>query len=209
MYAPAVIATLREPIELIARVSLSILIFISGCDGGDYSNACFAHFNGVSVSGMGLCPTTSTTTTAATELSVATVVSLPSCDLGYTCTGLGSKCTRGTETCCGQTFDSYECTCEESGNGDLRYSGCFYTDACLLPACCSVRPSGDLLPPAVGTCSSVGDLCGTGVDQDYCCLDYQDPTGTSTFCTKTGGKVSSPTTTPTTQAPTSSGAPSS
>ncbi|KAL3769180.1 hypothetical protein ACHAW5_000650 [Stephanodiscus triporus] len=186
---------------------------VCGCDGEDYSNACSAHAQGVSVSGMGLCPKTTTTTAETTEPSVAnnglvTVVSLPSCIAGLTCFELGSKCTRGTETCCGQTFDSFECTCQDTGNGVFAYSGCFFTDACLIPACCRDRPIAASPPPAIGTCTSVGDLCDkTGVEQDYCCIDPQDPM--ATFCTKTGGRVSSPSTTSPTSSPTTTLVPTS
>ncbi|KAL3774151.1 hypothetical protein ACHAW5_010605 [Stephanodiscus triporus] len=180
---------------------------VCGCDGVDYSNACSAHTLGVSVSSMGVCPQTTATTTAATEPSDAnnglvTVVSLPSCYAGLLCSELGSQCTRGTETCCGQTFDSYECTCQDTGNGVFAFSSCFTTDACRDPPCCLIPLPDALPPPAVGTCASIGDLCdNTGVEQNYCCIDPQDPTRTSTFCTKTGGTVSSPSTTSPTLSP--------
>ena len=53
-----------------------IIIFISGCDEQDYSNACAAHGQGISVSRMGQCTTSSTTsagTVASSSSTAATV----------------------------------------------------------------------------------------------------------------------------------------
>ena len=36
------------------------------------------------------------------------------------------SCCWGSETCCGETFDSFCCSCTSTGQ-----AACFYTDACL------------------------------------------------------------------------------
>jgi len=76
------------------------------------------------------------------------------CDSGETCVEAGTRCSDGTtETCCGETFDSFVCECSD----DLTYV-CFFSDACLDPQCGTEPPvSGPtpvtpspVPPPALG-----------------------------------------------------------
>jgi len=137
-----------------------------------------------------LAPPTTTTATDGTAAEI--VVAKEQCDTGAPCSQQGSSCATGTETCCGQDFDSFRCTCEPGGqDGRLQYA-CFYTDACLLPPCCMSGLPAGMPPPTEDTCSNVGELCGTGVDDDYCCPDTQ---GAGTYCSETGGKASATTST--------------
>jgi hypothetical protein len=109
------------------------------------------------------------------------------CKPGAKCFEAGSQCTDGSETCCGETHDSLKCTCTNDGIGGLTYM-CYSTDACMMPSCCRGLPSKDLpYPPSPDTCQSVGQLCETGEADDFCCRDFSSG---STYCTKSGGKVS-------------------
>jgi len=57
------------------------------------------------------------------------------CDSDEPCFVEGATCTDGTtETCCGETHDSFVCDCAGSGDGTLKYM-CMYTDACMRPWC--------------------------------------------------------------------------
>mmetsp|Transcript_14221 Transcript_14221/g.24302 ORF Transcript_14221/g.24302 Transcript_14221/m.24302 type:complete len:397 (+) Transcript_14221:135-1325(+) len=58
----------------------------------------------------------------------------PTCDVGATCFKEGSQCREGSETCCGETYDSFVCDCTRESDGSLKYM-CFYTDACFFPSC--------------------------------------------------------------------------
>ncbi len=111
------------------------------------------------------------------------------CSSGAKCFEAGSICTEGTETCCGETHDSLMCECSDDGNGGLSYD-CHFTDACTKPSCCrGPPPSKDLFPPpSPDTCQSVGQLCDTGIADDFCCEDDSSSGGGSTYCTKSGGK---------------------
>lgn len=65
----------------------------------------------------------------------------PECKVGATCYEEGSFCNRGTESCCGKTYDSFHCDCERVGeSGELVYA-CYYTDACLRPSCETSSPT--------------------------------------------------------------------
>lgn len=73
------------------------------------------------------------TVTEATEFVVETDTV---CDVGAACSEEGSTCNNGkTETCCGETFISFECDCS---NGEYL---CRYTDACMHPVCETETPS--------------------------------------------------------------------
>eukprot|EP00579_Thalassiosira_antarctica_P022282 CAMPEP_0201987656 /NCGR_PEP_ID=MMETSP0904-20121228/91909_1 /ASSEMBLY_ACC=CAM_ASM_000553 /TAXON_ID=420261 /ORGANISM="Thalassiosira antarctica, Strain CCMP982" /LENGTH=1137 /DNA_ID=CAMNT_0048541777 /DNA_START=72 /DNA_END=3485 /DNA_ORIENTATION=- len=110
----------------------------------------------------------------------------PSCDSFAACYEEGSTCARGTESCCGDTYDSLKCDCANI-DGSLQYM-CFFTDACLRPSCCGSGPPADKPPPADGTCA-IGELCKTGIDDDYCCDYYDELGGTGTYCSKSGGSI--------------------
>ena len=63
------------------------------------------------------------------------------CISGATCYEEGSTCTDGsTETCCGETFDSFVCDCANVDDGKLQFM-CRYTDACFAPSCETPGPS--------------------------------------------------------------------
>ena len=63
------------------------------------------------------------------EIAVAFIVDT-ACDVGAACSVEGSTCNNGkTETCCGETFNSFECECD---NGAYM---CMYTDMCMYPMC--------------------------------------------------------------------------
>ena len=120
---------------------------------------------------------TVTTTVATAKPPPASV-----CEVNGVCSDEGSRCTIGTESCCGQTHDSIVCTCMSG-----QYL-CHYTDACMVPSCCmSGPPSGE---PVEGFCN-VGEMCDTGVAGDYCCYDTTGATSGS-FCSETGGGAAEP-----------------
>eukprot|EP01083_Nonionella_stella_P235019 826870_1 len=66
------------------------------------------------------------------------------------CYDEGSTCNDGqTETCCGETYISFECTCVADDVGKLVYSACLNTDACMLPWCeSSSTTSSSAIPKA-------------------------------------------------------------
>ncbi|KAL7472667.1 hypothetical protein ACHAXS_013038 [Conticribra weissflogii] len=66
------------------------------------------------------------------------------CDIGESCREEGSTCSVGTETCCGETFDSFVCECVDV-DGELKYQ-CFFTDACLRPPCETTAPTVGAIP---------------------------------------------------------------
>lgn len=72
---------------------------------------------------------------------------------------LGKICSFGTESCCGETFDEIECTCEEFG------WACLNTDTCLDPPC---QQCPEELPSTGDECSvPLGKVCGFGTES--CC----------------------------------------
>lgn len=129
-----------------------------------------------------LCSGGETTTTVA-PTTPAAIPDDPSCQPNAECFSEGSTCSVGEETCCGQTFESMKCECANT-NGNLEYI-CMYTDACLYPPCCLSGPPANENPPVSGTCEFMGELCDTGVADDYCCFDSSG-SGAS-YCTVTGG----------------------
>lgn len=63
------------------------------------------------------------------------------CISGATCYEEGSTCTDGsTESCCGETFDSFVCDCANVDDGKLQFM-CRYTDSCFAPSCETLNPS--------------------------------------------------------------------
>ncbi|MBL8952860.1 MAG: hypothetical protein JNK82_18920 [Myxococcaceae bacterium] len=64
-----------------------------------------------------------------------------SCPSTYTfpdtgpCSDSDLTCRYGQESCCGFTFSSVICSCDESGSGDGLRLWCRYTDACLEARC--------------------------------------------------------------------------
>ena len=128
-------------------------------------------------------PTAQSATTIAAETVTTTAVtakppSAPVCEVNGVCYEEGSSCTIGTESCCGETYDSIVCTCE---NGQYL---CMVTEACMMPSCCmNGPPSGE---PVEGYCNG-GEMCDTGVTGDYCCYDIMGGSGGS-FCSVTGGE---------------------
>jgi len=56
------------------------------------------------------------------------------CKANSPCSEEGARCTKGTESCCGETFDSMVCDCTRNQNDDLEYL-CYITDACFVPWC--------------------------------------------------------------------------
>ncbi len=134
-------------------------------------------------------PTAQSASTAAAESATTAAAttkppSAPVCEVNGVCYEEGSSCTDGnTESCCGQTYDSFVCTCENI-NGELQYM-CFNTDVCMVPSCCmSGPPAGSV--PSEGYCN-VGEMCDTGVTGDYCCYDTTGGTNGS-YCSETGGE---------------------
>jgi len=109
------------------------------------------------------------------------------CGVGEACSKVGASCTAGEETCCGVTHPSLQCDCMGSPNGGLEYM-CRSTDMCLYPSCCQEPPPEGMPPASEGTCDNMGQLCDTGIDDDYCCLDLSG--GSASYCTKSGGKSS-------------------
>mmetsp|Transcript_26342 Transcript_26342/g.48450 ORF Transcript_26342/g.48450 Transcript_26342/m.48450 type:complete len:331 (-) Transcript_26342:257-1249(-) len=120
------------------------------------------------------------------------------CLQGETCAAEGDICSDGTqEECCGETFDSFQCTCTDSGG--VLTNECANTDACLNKVCATDPPAPG--PPAptqspiaetggfncpdpsfVGCtavdptnfedeCPTVGEPCPNAVFGEFCCLD--------------------------------------
>jgi len=117
--------------------------------------------------------TTTTSTTAAVE---------QSCYQGVSCSAVGDKCYSEWESC-----RRHECNCADVGNGVLQYDFCLLTDNCMVPPSCRDGPPEGVAPPSEGTCNSVGDLCDTGIADDYCC-QVPVPEG-PTYCSVSGGKA--------------------
>jgi len=113
------------------------------------------------------------------------------CGVGEACSEVGASCTAGEETCCGVTHPSLQCDCMDIPNGGLEYM-CRSTDMCLYPSCCQEPPPESMPPASEGTCDNMGQLCDTGIDDDYCCLDLSG--GRASYCTKSGGKSGGTTT---------------
>mmetsp|Transcript_30255 Transcript_30255/g.55767 ORF Transcript_30255/g.55767 Transcript_30255/m.55767 type:complete len:560 (+) Transcript_30255:126-1805(+) len=169
---------------------------VCGCDGRTYGSACSAETAGVSISGLGECTKPNITiikdanqgdlsTDPSFEvLDTDPIIEVFKCGSQETCSEAGTTCTVGSETCCGVTHDSMECTCESGDDGRLQYQ-CKYTDRCMIPSCCQSGPPADMPPPAYGTCA-IGELCDTGIADDYCCYDQLG--GAGTYCSKSGGK---------------------
>jgi len=156
---------------------------VCGCDGLTYSNACAAETSGVSISSTGECMLTAQVVTPP-DL-IAEIVTLPDkCGVNGPCSEVGTSCSIGTESCCGQIFDSMTCDCARMGDGTLQYM-CMYTEACMVPPCCMNGSPEGMPPPADGTCNP-GSLCNSGIADDYCCSNIMGTTG-GTFCSKTGG----------------------
>lgn len=83
------------------------------------------------------------------DLSMATTQAPPGgCSEGASCSAVGAECSDGTtEECCDDVFDSFICECGENDAGDLVYTACRFTDACLgAPATC---PTPAPTPPPV------------------------------------------------------------
>lgn len=83
------------------------------------------------------------------DLSMPTTPTPPGgCSEGASCSAVGAECSDGTtEECCDDVFDSFICECGENDAGDLVYTECRFTDACLgAPATC---PTPEPTPPPV------------------------------------------------------------
>jgi len=164
---------------------------VCGCDGRTYSNACIADNAGVSILRLGKCTDPDMTIIKdASQGDLSTdpsfevpdtdpIIEVLECGFQETCSEAGTTCTVGTETCCGVTHNSMECICR---GGQYR---CMYTDRCMIPSCCQSGPPANMPSPAYGTCA-IGELCDTGIADDYCC--YDGIGGLGTYCSKSGGK---------------------
>lgn len=82
----------------------------------------------------------------------------------------GASCSYGTETCCGQTFASMQCTCGSDG----RFA-CVSTDACLRPESSCTSPLDAGVPACPQTHGLVAS-CTPGTTCSY---------GTETCCGQT------------------------
>lgn len=120
------------------------------------------------------------------------------CLQGETCAAEGDVCSDGqTESCCGETFDSFQCTCSDSGG--VLTNNCLFTEACSNKVCTTDPPAPG--PPAptqspiqetggfncpdpsfVGCtavdptnfeneCPTVGEPCPNALFGEFCCLD--------------------------------------
>eukprot|EP00579_Thalassiosira_antarctica_P013402 CAMPEP_0201945280 /NCGR_PEP_ID=MMETSP0903-20130614/53821_1 /ASSEMBLY_ACC=CAM_ASM_000552 /TAXON_ID=420261 /ORGANISM="Thalassiosira antarctica, Strain CCMP982" /LENGTH=1137 /DNA_ID=CAMNT_0048488343 /DNA_START=75 /DNA_END=3488 /DNA_ORIENTATION=- len=79
-------------------------------------------------------PTPPAPSSAHSTVAPSALADTRSCDVGLSCFEDGSRCTDGTtESCCGETFDSFVCDCANV-DGNLKYM-CFFTDACLIQSC--------------------------------------------------------------------------
>ncbi len=161
--------------------------FIDPCDNQDAcpdGETCTANYCGgchAICSGDGAVTKPPTTVAASSNLDGSSEV----CEIGAKCSVEGNTCATGKETCCGKTYDSFQCTCVDVGGGQLQYEQCLFTDACFYPPCCQAGPPKDQPPPSPGTCDSgMGFPCDTGVADDYCCNDFESG---GTYCTVTGG----------------------
>jgi hypothetical protein len=106
----------------------------SGCDEMDYSNSCAAHSNGISVSRMGLCSTsTSSTASAATE-SIAS----GSTTTAFIATASGTECQIGesADPTMGCTIEGEFCQLEMGVCSDG--SGIQYGVCATIPEACTL-----------------------------------------------------------------------
>ncbi|KAL7438243.1 hypothetical protein ACHAXM_006107 [Skeletonema potamos] len=106
------------------------------------------------------------------------------CEPDAECFTEGLTCAEGQESCCGKTYNSLECECNNF-DGKLKYQ-CIATDFCMYPPCCQSGPQENQPPPSPNTCIAMGSPCETGVPDDYCCIDFSSGDGAS-YCTVTGG----------------------
>mmetsp|Transcript_7826 Transcript_7826/g.15970 ORF Transcript_7826/g.15970 Transcript_7826/m.15970 type:complete len:821 (+) Transcript_7826:147-2609(+) len=144
---------------------------VCGDDNNTYSNNCEANKVNVNVAYEGECK------------DIAVFQPEEKCSPGGACSTEGSSCSEGTETCCGETYDSLKCDC--FGGSWM----CLQTDACMFPSCCQAGPPKDKPAPSMDFCFS-GAACDTEVDDDYCCNDFTNPG--HTYCTKSGGMSPEP-----------------
>ena len=91
---------------------------VCGEDGVSYSNDCEANKVDVKVAYEGECE-----------------VPAERCSPGDKCSVEGSSCSVGTETCCGQTYDSLKCECSKG------LWLCLVTEACMLPCSPTFAPT--------------------------------------------------------------------
>eukprot|EP00984_Skeletonema_dohrnii_P036621 scaffold37797_cov244-Skeletonema_dohrnii-CCMP3373.AAC.1 len=91
---------------------------VCGEDGVSYSNDCEANKVDVKVAHEGKCEDPAET-----------------CSPGGKCSVEGSSCSVGTETCCGQTYDSLKCECSKG------LWLCLVTEACMLPCSPTFAPT--------------------------------------------------------------------
>eukprot|EP00984_Skeletonema_dohrnii_P000765 scaffold221_cov113-Skeletonema_dohrnii-CCMP3373.AAC.9 len=139
---------------------------VCGDDNNTYSNNCEANKVNVNVAYEGECK------------DIAVFQPEEKCSPGGACSTEGSSCSEGTETCCGETYDSLKCDC--FGGSWM----CMATDACMFPSCCQAGPPKDKPAPSMDFCIS-GAACDSEFDDDYCCNDFTNPG--HTYCTKSGG----------------------
>ena len=116
----------------------------------------------------------------------------PSCEVNAPCKVEGSNCASGTESCCGETYDSLECECMPNEDGKPTWA-CYATEACFLPSCendepvlgadyCTYGPDYDCYESGWPSCCSTAD--GEGDP----CPDTQpscEVTATTTWTTTT------------------------
>ncbi len=76
--------------------------------------------------GSGTTTSSAATTSSTTTFDDSCPVEMPT---SSTACAEGLECGYGSESCCGETFPSWICTCSFEG------WGCHYTDACLYPQC--------------------------------------------------------------------------
>jgi len=91
---------------------------VCGVDGVSYSNDCEANKVGVTIAYSGECE-----------------VPAEKCSPGSSCATEGSSCSMGTETCCGQTYDSLKCNCSDG------IWMCHIAEACMLPCAPTFSPT--------------------------------------------------------------------
>ena len=98
---------------------------------------------------------------------VSVVTAVEECVIGGKCSEEGAECAIGTETCCGETFNSIECEC--SGEEWM----CYHTEACMKPDCGDLNTTAP--SAALPSCdeSSSGKFCESSEDCNCgeVCLD--------------------------------------
>eukprot|EP00986_Skeletonema_menzelii_P012251 scaffold6677_cov155-Skeletonema_menzelii.AAC.20 len=144
---------------------------VCGDDNITYPNSCEANKANAKILHEGKCKV------------IAIVQPEEECSPGGRCSSEGSSCSVGTETCCGETYDSLKCDC--FGGSWM----CFHTEACMFPSCCANGPPKDKPAPSMDFCVS-GQACDTDIEDDYCCNDMMKPG--NTYCTKSGGMSKEP-----------------